>query len=122
MKTRKKAPDHPVSYYVSPDLNGRGVRNPLCEITLPDDASRFVVLEDPDPCEIVFKYHGRWSKLALIDIWRWRSGRHGSESEWVAFPDFVDALQTAGAHTTTVYGWYYSCHQRKLLAERRTRA
>ena len=62
-----KAANGPDVCFVCPDL-GRTADAPLCAVQLPRDIGRFVLVDDPDGCEVMFKYRGRWRSLCG-DCW-----------------------------------------------------
>ena len=57
-----EAANGPDVYFVCPDL-GRTADAPLCAVQLPRDIGRFVLVDDPDGYEVMFKYRGRWRSL-----------------------------------------------------------
>jgi len=79
--------DKSLTWFVQPYMPSCDSRvtktyNPLYEVELPKDIGRFVLVDDPEGFDVMFKYRGRWRSLCGVCWFRFANEKIDRHDYW----------------------------------------
>lgn len=79
--------DKSLTWFVLPYVPGFDTRvrktfNPLYEVKLPRDVKRFILVDDTDGFDVMFKYRGRWRPLCDVCWFRFANKKIDQHDYW----------------------------------------